>query len=159
MALGADETALTKAAYGWPQEPTFLVPAEVRGRFSEIVAARRSEHEQWEQKLARWREKEPEEALRWEGYWAPNIGTRRELLDAILDDGVPGTNAELLMGVGDFLAVVGGRTVRFQAAYTDLLDIQRIHERLHANSALEEGSPFTPGDASETPTHSGHYIT
>jgi S-DNA-T family DNA segregation ATPase FtsK/SpoIIIE len=78
--------------------------------------------------------------------------------DALVAAGVPGSNAELLMGAGDFLAVVGGRVVRFQAAYVNLLDIQRIHERLHASSALEQGA-YAQGDASEAPSRSGSYVT
>jgi S-DNA-T family DNA segregation ATPase FtsK/SpoIIIE len=76
--------------------------------------------------------------------------------DALVASGVPGTNAELLMGVGDFLAIVGGRVIRFQAAYTDPVDIQRIHERLHSQDAWDQSPPYSPGEAS---SHSGNYIT
>ena len=72
--------------------------------------------------------------------------------DALVASGVPGTNAELLMGVGDFLAVVGGQTTRFQAAYSDILDMQRIHDRLQSNSPLLE-------DDGQSPHASGSYVT
>src|SRR5699024_7073391 len=34
--LGDEEVALTKEAYGWPQEPDFYVPDEVRSHFADI---------------------------------------------------------------------------------------------------------------------------
>jgi S-DNA-T family DNA segregation ATPase FtsK/SpoIIIE len=46
--------------------------------------------------------------------------------EAIMAAGISGTNAELLIGSGDFVAVIGGQVTRFQAAYTGPLDIQRI---------------------------------
>ena len=39
--LGADEVKLTKAAYGWPEEPDFYVPEEVRAHFGRSERARR----------------------------------------------------------------------------------------------------------------------
>ncbi len=50
--------------------------------------------------------------------------------EALTATGVPGTNAELLMGSGDFVAVIGARVTRFQAAYTGLIDIQRVQKQL-----------------------------
>ncbi len=46
--------------------------------------------------------------------------------EALTATGIPGSNAETLMGSGDFIAVVGGQVTRFQSAYTGLLDIRRI---------------------------------
>lgn len=43
--------------------------------------------------------------------------------DARVACGLPATGAESLRGNGDFLAVVGGRTVRFQAALPDPVDM------------------------------------
>lgn len=80
--------------------------------------------------------------------------------DALVAAGVPGTNAELLMGVGDFLAVVGGRTVRFQAAYADATEIQLVHERLHTSEALEQNNPFGPVRGTRgAPSPSGSYAS
>jgi DNA segregation ATPase FtsK/SpoIIIE, S-DNA-T family len=51
--------------------------------------------------------------------------------EALTAAGIPGTNAELLMGSGDFVAVVGAQVTRFQAAYTGLRDIQYIVSQLN----------------------------
>lgn len=44
--LGPDETAKTKAFYGWSNNP-FTVPDEVRARFAEFTAAGIAENERW----------------------------------------------------------------------------------------------------------------
>jgi len=60
--LGADEVRATKKAIGWPEEPLFHVPDEVRGVFAGRVEANRREHEAWKRTLAEFRQKEPERA-------------------------------------------------------------------------------------------------
>ena len=50
--LGAEEMKATKAAYGWPDEPTFLVPADVQERYASIVAAKKKEYAAWETSFA-----------------------------------------------------------------------------------------------------------
>jgi len=45
--LGADELAATKAAYGWPIEPTFLVPDEVRAHLAELIGEKKAISKAW----------------------------------------------------------------------------------------------------------------
>jgi transketolase len=45
--LGKDEVALTKKAAGWPEEPTFLVPDEVRKVFAERQKELAGDYENW----------------------------------------------------------------------------------------------------------------
>ncbi len=54
--------------------------------------------------------------------------------EALTAAGIPGTNAELLVGSGDFVAVVGAQVTRFQAAYTSLPDVQAIMAQLTADA-------------------------
>jgi transketolase len=64
--LGEEEVRLTKQALGLPLEPTFFVPQVVR----DVFAGRRAEvdraYAEWQQRFARWREKHPDLAARWE---------------------------------------------------------------------------------------------
>jgi transketolase len=54
--LGAEEVKLTKQAYGWPQEPAFLVPDEVRQQFDATIGARGDrQYAAWQGVLAAWR--------------------------------------------------------------------------------------------------------
>ncbi|MGH6963569.1 MAG: transketolase [Phenylobacterium sp.] len=59
--LGAEEVRLTKAAYGWPQDAQFRVPAGVREQFAVTLGARgKALRAAWEADFARYREAEPE---------------------------------------------------------------------------------------------------
>lgn len=50
--------------------------------------------------------------------------------EALTAAGIPATNAELLIGSGDFVAVIGSQVTRFQAAYTGPVDIRHTVEYL-----------------------------
>jgi transketolase len=68
-ALGVDEVRLTKEALGWPLEPTFLVPDEVRefyARAGERGAAARAG---WAQGAQAWRAAAPDLAQVWDRAW------------------------------------------------------------------------------------------
>ncbi|GLU32049.1 transketolase [Trinickia caryophylli] len=60
-ALGEDEVVLAKRAYGWPEDKTFYVPAQVPGRFAEGVGARGARARQaWEQRREAYARRYPE---------------------------------------------------------------------------------------------------
>ncbi len=62
--LGENELRGAKRAYGWPEEPTFLVPDGVKERFAQGVGTRgRERHAAWQEKMARYRAAHPQEAL------------------------------------------------------------------------------------------------
>ncbi|OGO05955.1 MAG: transketolase [Chloroflexi bacterium RBG_13_56_8] len=52
--LGAEEAALTKQALGWPEEPTFFVPDEVRELFARRVDELQLTYAAWQDELAAW---------------------------------------------------------------------------------------------------------
>ncbi len=64
--LGEEEVRLTKEALGWPQEPTFLVPDDVRAWFSERSRAKTAERSAADERLAAWRAASPERAAAWD---------------------------------------------------------------------------------------------
>jgi transketolase len=51
--LGADEVKATKQAIGWPLEPTFLVPDDVRALFAERAKDGQRAHALWKDALAK----------------------------------------------------------------------------------------------------------
>ena len=71
--LGAEEVRLTKEALGWPQEPTFLVPDEVRAYLAERIAAKQSERKAADSRLEAWRESNPEQAAAWDAARAQRV--------------------------------------------------------------------------------------
>ncbi len=64
--LGADERRLTKERAGWPLEPEFLVPDDVRDYLNARIAEKRKAREEDDARLARWREAHPEKAQAWD---------------------------------------------------------------------------------------------
>ena len=87
--LGREETIATKKALGWPLEPAFFVPPEVRAFWASIVADRRKERLDWDARFEAWKRENPERAALWET-------TRSRALPESLED--------------DLLAAVAGET-------------------------------------------------
>jgi transketolase len=50
-ALGAEEVALTKRAYGWPEDAEFLVPPDVAAWRDEMIERGRAFEQEWEAKM------------------------------------------------------------------------------------------------------------
>ncbi len=60
-ALGAEEVRLTKAAYGWPEEESFVVPEEVPEYFQNTLGQRgRQAREAWESRFEQYRAEYPD---------------------------------------------------------------------------------------------------
>jgi len=64
--LGPEEAALTKQAYGWPLEPEFFVPDEVREQFARIRERGEAAQRQWNDMMKAYRAEFPELASRFE---------------------------------------------------------------------------------------------
>ncbi len=67
--LGADELKGAKEAAGWPVEPPFLVPPDVRQFFHEEAESKRKERAAWESRLEKARREHPDEAVAWDRFW------------------------------------------------------------------------------------------
>lgn len=68
--LGADEVKATKHALGWPEEPTFLVPPDVREEFTRRTKKLARERKKWEKEMGAWRSRRPELATQWDQMWS-----------------------------------------------------------------------------------------
>jgi transketolase len=77
--LGAEETKATKELVGWPLEPTFYVPDEVRAEFARKVKKLARTHKQWEKSMAEWRAANPALAAEWDRYWSHSLPDAFEL--------------------------------------------------------------------------------
>jgi transketolase len=64
--LGAEETRLTKQALGWPLEPVFRIPDDVRTYLAERAEARSQARREADVRLERWRRAHPERAEAWD---------------------------------------------------------------------------------------------
>ena len=112
--LGGDEVKATKEALGWPQEPTFHVPDEVRAEFLRKTKKLARERKVWEKELAAWRERQPQLAEQWDRYWSHSVPENFDaaLLEAAKSEKAVATRAlsgqviQKLAGLAPF--VVGG---------------------------------------------------
>lgn len=64
--LGADETKLTKQAYGWSEDHQFHVPDEVRAHFADVKSSGEQANAQWVQAFAAYKAAFPELAAQFE---------------------------------------------------------------------------------------------
>ncbi|NLF67623.1 MAG: transketolase [Candidatus Anammoximicrobium sp.] len=72
--LGEDEIRLTKRAYGWPEDQSFLVPEGVREHFAEGIGARgRQLHADWAAKFALYEATHPQLAAELTRIWARQL--------------------------------------------------------------------------------------
>jgi transketolase len=71
--LGAEEIALTKQAYGWPVDPPFLVPEEVRAHVGRCVERGRTLQAEWERRLAAYEKAHPKLAAEWRAVQAGEL--------------------------------------------------------------------------------------
>jgi transketolase len=86
--LGPDEVEATKRALGWPLEPTFHVPDEVRAFFKERAEEGRALRTAWTQKFDSWRRDRPELAATWDSLReiAPAEGLTERLIESAPTD-------------------------------------------------------------------------
>jgi transketolase len=71
--LGPDEARATKENLGWPQEPRFLVPDDVRAYLAGRSRAKREERRREDEELARWRNAHPDLASAWDAARARRV--------------------------------------------------------------------------------------
>ena len=68
--LGADELRRAKEAAGWPLDPPFLVPDDVRAHAARLAASKRAGAAAWRERFEAARRAAPDEAARWDAQWA-----------------------------------------------------------------------------------------
>jgi transketolase len=158
--LGAEETKLTKRALGWPTEPAFLVPEDVRAYFAARKQEKRAERVAADQALAAWRRANPEKAASWadaraqrvpadlrsrlaDGMDGKQAATRKHSSDTIqrLADALPylvGGSADL---AGSNLTTIAGGGDVGPAAEGDPYTGRNVHYgiREHAMAAITNG--------------------
>lgn len=130
--LGADETRLTKDAYGWPHEPTFLVPDEVLARFRSVAAAGRAAREEWDTAVASWAAEDQATHAAWDAHWDRDLPSAQALLRDVLAAGLHGADATRKHS-GRVLNVLAKRFPNLVGGSADLAG---------SNNTDIKGSPF-----------------
>jgi transketolase len=71
--LGAEETAATKQALGWPSEPAFLVPDEAKSEFVRRTKKLARSRRKWEKEMMQWRARNPDLSEEWDRVWSHSV--------------------------------------------------------------------------------------
>lgn len=71
--LGKDEVRATKDALGWPQEPLFHVPDEVREEFQRRTRRLARSSRRWEKSLEEWRGRDTARGELWDRFWSRDL--------------------------------------------------------------------------------------
>jgi transketolase len=112
--LGAEEIALTKAAYGWPAEPPFLVPDRAAEHFGRCVGRGEELEEEWRARLTSYEQVHPELAAELRAALAGELpaGWERAIPSFRSSDGAAATrswSSKVLNAVAPVIpALVGG---------------------------------------------------
>ncbi len=146
--LGADEVKATKAALGWPHEPTFLVPVEVRQEFEKKTKKLARLRKQWDREMTAWRARHPELAEEWDRYWSQWVpdGFELPLLDAAKSDKAIATRAlsgqvlQRIAAVAPFL--IGGSADLAPSTNTLIKEAGSIEREKGSEKAAPEADAF-----------------
>lgn len=71
--LGEEEARLTRENLGWPLEPAFHVPGEVKSHFRDIRIGLGRKKETWDQLMAAYRREFPDLASLWDTWHSPGL--------------------------------------------------------------------------------------
>jgi transketolase len=156
--LGEEELRATKKALGWPLEPSFLVPDEVRTFWGALVAERQVYRRAWQEKADRWRKDNPIESALLDTHvtrWVP-----AHIQDRLLEAG-PAADATRKLSAGAINraapivpCLVGGSADLAESNLTDIkgaggfspekLDGRNVHFgiREHAMGAIANGLAY-----------------
>ncbi|HET7710326.1 MAG TPA: transketolase C-terminal domain-containing protein, partial [Thermoanaerobaculia bacterium] len=144
--LGADEVKATKAALGWPEEPTFHVPEGVREEFLRKTRKLVRERKKWARGMEEWRQRNPQLAEEYDrawSHWLPD-GYETVLLEASKSEKAIATRAlsgqviQKLAMIAPF--VIGGSADLAPSTSTLIKDggsVERPAEKTGVPPALE----------------------
>ncbi len=142
--LGADELKATKENLGWPTEPAFFVPEEVRAHFAERAQSLGSLRADWQEKFEAWRERAPEKAKLWEAMQSKPLA--KELLGPLMEAAGPDAAAtralsgKVLQKAATLLpALVGGSADLSPSNKTELMDLPAVQAGSYEGRNLHFG--------------------
>ena len=122
--LGEEELAAAKEFLGWPQEPRFLVPDDVRALWGEVVGGKVAEHEAWKRRAAAWRGANPDKAALLDAHVnraVPADLTARLLEGAEASDATRKLSQSMVQKVAALVpALVGGSADLAESNLTDI---------------------------------------
>jgi transketolase len=89
--LGADEVRATKENLGWPLEPAFHIPGEVKAFFRSRAEEGAALRTAWERRFGKWQKENEEASGLWAAVWERDY--LEGIADALIADAPAGTGA------------------------------------------------------------------
>ena len=149
--LGADEVRLTKRQLGWPEEPSFYVPDQVRAHFQDIAARGQQAQADWQRRFAAYQAEFPDAALELRHLMQEDGGS----LDVGWDAGIPQFPAD---AKGMATRVASGKVMNAIAAKVPALIGGSADLDPSTYTALNDSGDFEPAcddGASRQGSHGG----
>ncbi len=122
--LGKAEVEATKVAMGWPLEPTFVVPKQLRARLDECRATLAAARTRWETEFERYRQAYPELAATFESEQRGDVP--QAVFDA-LPRFPPGTPVATRKAGQKILAALVGAHAPIVGGSADLAESNGVH--------------------------------
>jgi transketolase len=123
-ALGAEELEATKKNLGWPLEPKFLVPDDVRAFWAEVQADKAAQKRAWADGAASWRKANPDAAALLDAHverWVPERIQDRVLADLPAPDATRKVSQAILQKAAALVpCLVGGSADLAESNLTDI---------------------------------------
>ncbi|HET9553032.1 MAG TPA: transketolase [Anaeromyxobacteraceae bacterium] len=156
--LGEEELKLTKERLGWPLEPRFLVPDDVRQYWGQVVAERQVQRRAWQEQADAWRAQNPAESALLDAHvarWVPARIQERLLEAGPAADATRKLSAAAINRAAPIVpALVGGSADLAESNLTDIKgaggfspekpDGRNVHYgiREHAMGAIANGLAY-----------------
>ncbi len=142
--LGADEVKAAKKQAGWPDEPCFHVPDEVRSFFKARAEEGAALRTSWEQNLQGWRSDLPDRADLWDALWGRTVPA--DITDRLLKDAPAGAGATrahggavLQVAAREVPALIGGSADLTPSTKTDIKGSPSVGPEAFAGRNLHFG--------------------
>ncbi|MBM3145054.1 MAG: transketolase [Chloroflexi bacterium] len=142
--LGDENLNATKKTFGWPEEPRFYIPEEIKVRLAEKALLGAERQSQWEAMLEKYRAKYPDLAAQWDGYVSGELPAGWESALPDFSGSKPlatrATSGQVLDAIAPFLATLIGGSADLTGSN---------------NTRAKSQTPVAPGDFSGDYIHYG----
>ncbi|HTN53650.1 MAG TPA: transketolase [Anaeromyxobacter sp.] len=142
-ALGPDEVLATKKALGWPLEPAFLVPDDVRALWAEVRAEKAAQKRAWTAAAERWRASNPEQAALLDAHlerWVPERILDRLLESPPAPDATRKVSQALIQKLAPLIpALVGGSADLAESNLTEIKGAGSVEPATYGSRNLHFG--------------------
>ena len=135
--LGEEEVKATKESLGFPLEPPFLVPEEVRSLFEKRHKELKAQAGEWQRRFSSWRKACPERAALWDTFMSGKIPAD---LKKNLPNFEAGKSLATRSASGEILQVIASYLPNFMGGSADLTASTKTFQKGFSHLSREDFS-------------------